>query len=143
VKSLTAVIERGRNGGGALRYQYAPLTSGLDIVRKILGKYEFAVIETTHVDRDRSLVLLTTTLAHGSGERISALWPFCHISDIGHPKLMGAALTYAHRYGLITMVGLAGEDDLDSPDLDAKEPLPGECAAAASATDIAATRPDS
>jgi hypothetical protein len=41
------------------------------------------------------------------------------------------------------MVGLAGEDDLDGPDLDAKEPLPGECADAASATDIAATGPDS
>jgi hypothetical protein len=143
VKSLTAVIERGRNGGGAVRYQYAPLSSGLEIVRKILGKYELAVTQTTHVDRHRGLVLLTTTLAHGSGEWISALWPICHISDIGHPKLMGAALTYARRYGLFTMVGLAGDDDLDGPDLDAKEQLPGECAAAASATDIAATGPDS
>jgi hypothetical protein len=115
---------------------------GLDIVRKILGKYELAVIQTTHVDRDRGLVLLTTTLAHGSSEWISALRPFCHISDIGHPKLMGAALTYASRYGLFTMVGLAGEDDLDGPDLDAKEPLPGG-AAATSATDIAPTRPES
>ena len=32
---------------------------------------------------------------------------------------MGAALTYARRYALFTLVGIAGEDDLDAPDLDA------------------------
>ena len=116
-KSLTAVLERGRNGGGAQSYRYAPLSSGLDIVRKIFGKYELAVIQTTHVDRERLLVHLTTTIAHSSGEWISALYPVCHLSDIGHPKLMGALLTYARRYCLFTMVGLAGEDDLDAPDL--------------------------
>jgi hypothetical protein len=30
---------------------------------------------------------------------------------------MGAALTYARRYALFTFVGIAGEDDLDAPDL--------------------------
>ena len=65
VKSLTAVIERAK-GGGAQSYKYAPLSSGLHIVRKSLGKYELALIQTTHVDRERSLVLLTTTIAHGS-----------------------------------------------------------------------------
>src|SRR5580700_85423 len=74
-KSLTAVLERGRNGSGGLSYRYAPLSAGLDIVRKTLGKYELAVIQTTHVDRERAMVLLTTTLAHASGEWISALWP--------------------------------------------------------------------
>ena len=62
-KSLTAVLERG-NGSGAQSYRYAPLSSGLDIVRKSFGKYELALIQTTHVDRERSLVLLTTTIAH-------------------------------------------------------------------------------
>jgi hypothetical protein len=123
IKSLTAVLERGRTGIGPISYRYAPLSAGLDILRKVLGKYELATIQTTHVDRDRGLVLLTTTIAHSSGEWISALWPVCHISDIGHPKLMGAALTYARRYCLFTMVGLAGEDDLDAPDLgNTKEP---------------------
>jgi len=35
------------------------------------------------------------------------------------PHRMGAALTYARRYALFTLVGIAGEDDLDAPDLDA------------------------
>jgi hypothetical protein len=30
---------------------------------------------------------------------------------------MGAALTYTRRYALFTLVGIAGEDDLDAPDL--------------------------
>jgi hypothetical protein len=126
-KSLTAVLERGRNGNGPLSFRYAPLSAGLDILRKTLGKHELAVIQTTHIDSDRGLVLLTTTIAHGSGEWISALWPVCHIADIGHPKLMGAALTYARRYCLFTMVGLAGEDDLDAPELQTlKEQSRGE-----------------
>ena len=30
---------------------------------------------------------------------------------------MGSALTYARRYALFALVGIAGEDDLDAPDL--------------------------
>ncbi len=100
-------------------------------------------MQTTHVDRERGLVLLTTTIAHGSGEWISAFWPVCHISDIGHPKLMGAALTYARRYCLFTMVGLAGEDDLDGPDLDAsKEQSMGEGALTPTAMEAIVVRPE-
>ena len=35
---------------------------------------------------------------------------------------MGTALTYARRYALFTLAGIAGEDDLDAPDLNAPEP---------------------
>jgi hypothetical protein len=139
VKSLTAVIERA-NGSGTQSYKYAPLSSGLDIVRKSLGKYELALIQTTHVDRERSLVLLTTTIAHGSGEWISGLWPVCTMADLAHPKLMGAALTYARRYCLFTMVGLAGEDDLDAPDLLPAKPLNAGANGADSGTIIRADR---
>jgi hypothetical protein len=126
IKSLTAVLERGRNGMGPISYRYAPLSAGLDIVRKTLGKHELAAIQTTRIDPDRGLVLLTTTIAHSSGEWISGIWPVCHISDMGHPKLMGAALTYARRYSLFTLVGLAGEDDLDTPALAANDNLRAE-----------------
>jgi hypothetical protein len=91
-----------------------------------LSKYELAAIQTTRIDTDRGLVLLTTMLAHASGEWISGIWPVCQITDMGHPKLMGAALTYARRYCLFTMVGLAGEDDLDGPALAANDNLAPE-----------------
>jgi hypothetical protein len=41
------------------------------------------------------------------------------IADIASAQRMGAALTYARRYALFTLAGIAGEDDLDAPDLDA------------------------
>ena len=142
VKSLTAILEGNRNGGGAICYKYAPLSSGLDIIRKTLGKYELTAIQTTHIDRERGLLLLTTTIAHASGEWISSLWPICHIVDIGHPKLMGAALSYARRYCLFTIVGLAGEDDVEPPDLHAREQPPSQTSATVMAVGLDAISAD-
>jgi len=63
------------------------------------------------------MVRLSTVLAHASGEWIASDWPVCAISETAAPHRMGAALTYARRYALFTLVGIAGEDDLDAPDL--------------------------
>ena len=100
-------------------FRYAPLSSGLDIVRKSLGQHEIATIQTTAIDKEAGLLRLTTVLAHSSGEWISSEWPICPIADIASAQRMGAALTYARRYALFTLVGIAGEDDLDAPDLNA------------------------
>jgi hypothetical protein len=116
-KSLTAVIRGGRPGEGARSFRYAPLASGLDIVRRTLGKHEIATIQATAVDAAAQIVTLTTTLAHASGEWIASDWPVCPVAETANPQRMGAALTYARRYALFTLVGIAGEDDLDAPDL--------------------------
>ncbi len=116
-KSLTATIRTGRPGDGERRFRYAPLSSGLDIVRKTLGQHEIATLQTTAIDQAAGMVHLTTTLAHASGEWIASDWPVCPIAETVNPQRMGAALTYARRYALFTLVGIAGEDDLDAPDL--------------------------
>jgi hypothetical protein len=121
-KSLTATIRSGRPGEGERSFRYAPLSSGLDIVRKTLGQHEIATVQTTAVDQAAGLVNLTTMLAHASGEWIASDWPVCPIADMANPQRMGAALTYARRYALFTLVGIAGEDDLDAPDLCAAPP---------------------
>ncbi len=105
-KSLVATLERGSSATGGQSYRYAPLSAGLEIVRKVLGQHELAVIQTTDVDGDGGAVVLTTTLAHSSGEWIAACWPVCRASDMAYPKLMGAALTYARRYSLLSYAGL-------------------------------------
>src|SRR5262245_50885000 len=115
-KSLTATIATPGPSGGARTFRYAPLSSGLDIVRKSLGRHEIAALQTTTIDDKAGLVRLTTVLAHSSGEWISSDWPVCQISATATPHQMGAALTYARRYALFTLVGIAGEDDLDAPD---------------------------
>ena len=130
-KSLTATIWTGRAGEGEERsFRYASLASGLDIVRKTLGQHEIATVQTTAVDPAGGLVNLTTMLVHASGEWIASDWPVCPISDLASPRRMGAALTYARRYALFTLVGIAGEDDLDAPDLHDQEapqsPSPGK-----------------
>jgi hypothetical protein len=116
-KSLTAVIRTGRAGEGERTFRYAPLSSGLDIVRKTLGQHEIATVQTTAVDPAAGIVNLTTMLAHASGEWIASDWPVCAVAEMASPQRMGAALTYARRYALFTLVGIAGEDDLDAPDL--------------------------
>ena len=117
-KSLVATI-RPQIGEAERSFRYAPLASGLDIVRKTLGQHEIATVQTTAIDQAAGTVNLTTVLAHASGEWISSDWPVCSIADTASPRRMGAALTYARRYALFTLVGIAGEDDLDAPDLNA------------------------
>ena len=109
--------ERMGPGGAEQTFRYAPLSSGLDIVRKTLGQHEIATVQTTAIDQTAGIVNLTTVLAHASGEWIASDWPVCAISETATPHRMGAALTYARRYALFTLVGIAGEDDLDAPDL--------------------------
>src|SRR5512133_1087859 len=116
-KSLTATIRSGRSGEVERSFRYAPLASGLDIVRKTLGQHEIATLQTTAIDAAAGTVNLTTTLAHASGEWIASDWPVCPVVETANPQRMGAALTYARRYALFTLVGIAGEDDLDAPDL--------------------------
>jgi hypothetical protein len=116
-KSLTAKIRGGRAGEGERSFRYAPLASGLDIVRKTLGQHEIATVQTTAIDQAVGMVNLTTILAHASGEWIASDWPVCAVAETANPQRMGAALTYARRYALFTLVGIAGEDDLDAPDL--------------------------
>jgi ERF superfamily len=91
----------------------------LDIIRKSLGQHEIATIQATGIDTEAGLLRLTTVLAHSSGEWISSDWPVCQISDIASAQRVGAALTYARRYALFALVGIAGEDDLDAPDVSA------------------------
>src|SRR5471030_2767540 len=103
-------------------FRYASLSSGLDIIRKSLGGQQIAIAQTTDIDRANGMANLTTVLLHTSGEWISSDWPVCQISETSAPRRMGAALTYARRYALFTMVGIAGEDDLDAPDLTNDQP---------------------
>jgi hypothetical protein len=121
-KSLVGTIRSDHATGAEQSFRYAPLSSGLDIVRKTLSQHEIATVQTTSIDETAGIVRLSTVLAHASGEWIASDWPVCPIAETERPQRMGAALTYARRYSLFTLVGIAGEDDLDAPDL--TEPNP-------------------
>lgn len=115
-KTLTAQIRSPFLRDDDRTFRYASLASGLDIVRKTLSQQEIATVQTTRVEPATGHIHLTTLLAHASGEWISSDWPVCAARDVEAPHRMGAALTYARRYALFALVGIAGEDDLDAPD---------------------------
>ena len=116
-KSLTATIVSPFPREESRTFRYASLASGLEIVRKCLTKHEIATVQATAIEPESGLIKLTTTLLHTSGEWIASDWPVCPVTETAAPHRMGAALTYARRYALFTLVGIAGEDDLDAPDL--------------------------
>jgi hypothetical protein len=118
-KLLTATVRSPDPKEGDRTFRYAGLSNGLDIVRKSLGGQEIATIQTTAIDKEAGLIRLTTVLAHSSGEWLSSDWPVCAMGELAAPRRLGAALTYARRYSLFTLVGIAGEDDLDAPELNA------------------------
>jgi hypothetical protein len=126
-KSLIATIRSPFPREADRTFRYAPLSSGLDIIRKSLGRHEIATIQSTEIDKETGLLRLTTILAHSSGEWVSSEWPVCQIADVSSAQRMGAALTYARRYALFTLVGIAGEDDLDAPDLGADPNPAADC----------------
>src|ERR1700747_943361 len=76
-------------------FRYAPLSSGLDIVRKGLGRYEIAPLRSTEIAREAGLLRLTTILAHSSGEWVSSEWPVCQIGDVASAQRMGAGLPHS------------------------------------------------
>jgi hypothetical protein len=119
-KSMLATIEADGRGAPKQIFRYAPLSAGLDIVRKTLGQHEIATLQATSLDQAAGIINLKTVLAHSSGEWISSDWPVCPLDEMASPKRMGAALTYARRYALFALVGIAGEDDLDAPDLNGR-----------------------
>src|SRR6201998_4380740 len=120
-KSLTATIVSPFPREGRRTFRYPPLAAGLDLVRKCLGQHEIATVQATAIDADSGLIRLTTTLVHASGEWVSSDWPVCPVSETAAPHRLGAALTYARRHALFTLVWIAGEDNIDAPDL----PVPG------------------
>ena len=118
-KSLVAIIRSPFPREADRTFRYAPLSSGLDIVRKSLGRHEIATIQSTDIDKEGRPPSPHDHSCAFVGEWISSEWPVCPMSDIASAQRMGAALTYARRYALFTLVGIAGEDDLDAPDLGA------------------------
>ena len=87
---------------------YADLSAGIDAIRLALAEQEICFTQTTTIQGD--LVVLYTRLIHSSGEWIGSEWPVA-IFGKTTPQQMGSALTYARRYSLFPIVGIAGEDD--------------------------------
>jgi hypothetical protein len=87
--------------------KYADLASCWDACRKQLAANGLSVIQTTE-PTDAGLMLVTT-LAHSSGQWVRGLMPV--LTKDNSPQAQGSGLTYARRYALAAIVGLAQIDD--------------------------------
>jgi hypothetical protein len=96
--------------------QYADLSMGLNAIREGLSANGLAVIQSTRMWDN--VLMLDTRLAHSSGQWFEAEYPVCTLP--GQPQIIGSALTYARRYSLFGLVGIAGEDDDGNAAKDAK-----------------------
>lgn len=88
---------------------YADLAGGIAAIRAALSKHGIAYVQT--VRGKGPLLVVYTRLWHSSGQWIETEWPAGPAS--APPQQQGSALTYARRYSLFTIVGIAGEDDDD------------------------------
>ena len=91
---------------------YADLASCWDACRKQLTENGLSVIQTTDIEQTgtaEAVVVVRTTLAHQSGQWIAGILPV-KAKDDG-PQAQGSGITYARRYALAAIVGLAQIDD--------------------------------
>jgi len=88
--------------------RYVDLSDGLDVIRKTFSKNGLAVIQGTTFENE--VTILTTRILHKSGQWMEWTYP---VSGLDTHQKMGSAMTYARRYALFSIVGVAGEDDDD------------------------------
>ena len=96
--------------GGAKNYNYAPLENIFEACRKALSENGLAVLQPTRIDEPGLVV--ETVLIHSSGEWIAG--EICIELNNSNPQAQGSALTYARRYSLSAMLGVASEEDDDA-----------------------------
>ena len=127
-KSLVATIRPSSPAEAERSFRYAPLSSGLDIVRKTLGQHEIATLQTTAINQTAGIVNLTTVLGMLPGNGLRRIWPVCAISEVANAAPDGSGAAMPNAMPVSTLVGIAGEDDIDAPDL--KAPMSPASAAA-------------
>lgn len=91
--------------------RYADLAAIRDAVIPELSMNGIAAIQGTHFITDM-LMVLSTRLLHSSGQWIESEYPI--VLDPNKPQVMGSALTYARRYSLAAICGIAAEEDDDA-----------------------------
>lgn len=104
--------------GGSYSYSYADLANIVETVRPILAAHGLAVIQQPCQGAEGGMALLTTLL-HTSGDTISSVMP---LGGVREAQATGSILTYARRYALVALLGLATEDDDDAQHADPAPP---------------------
>jgi hypothetical protein len=123
--ALPAMLGEMKNAKNTMKgygYKYAPLNEILDTARPILTKHKFTIMQ--FVGSEESLVTVTTRLTHESGEFLEStmVLPLARVAGANDVQQMGASITYARRYMITAVLGIAGEEDTDGVENPKPEP---------------------
>lgn len=93
---------------GKYSYNYADIGDVLEAVLPVLSRHGLSLTQPTKI-QDNAIILITR-ITHGV-ESIESEYPVCSLN--GNHQAMGSAMTYARRYALTSLVGVAAVDDTD------------------------------
>lgn len=108
---------KGRSKDGtpfSYSYSYADLADVLGAVRPVLAAQGLAITQRTEPDGGK--IWLRTELRHVGGAILDTVVELGQSS--ASPQQFGGALTYLRRYELVTLLGVAAEQDLDAQDVE-------------------------
>jgi len=108
-KERTAKVESKKGEASSYSYSYADLADILAAVRKPLSSHGLAVVQPI-AWTPQGQPWLITRLLHSSGEWLESLY---RLVEYERPQDMGSAITYARRYALTALLGIAAEEDDD------------------------------
>jgi len=113
---------RGRTAKtGSFSYKYASLPDILPAVRHTLSRHGLAILQECGES------FCTTRLVHSSGQWIESLWPLeVDKGRLAGAQARGSAATYARRYSLLALLGMAADDDDDGAAASRKQPRPAQ-----------------
>lgn len=119
-------VSKGSGKEYSFAYKYADIADVIAAVSKVLAANGIAFVQPTEFNSDG--MMIATRLIHSSGQWIESEYPVCSVT--GDHQKMGGALTYARRYALCSLIGVAAEEDKDGegaervPDLPARKQYP-------------------
>ena len=105
------IVEVKTRTGGSYNYSYTPLEKVVEVIDKIAGKHGLSYLQEAFTD-DNGSPAIVTRLMHSSGEWIETR-PMILASNNNDAQSQGSAITYARRYQLSALFGIAAEDDDD------------------------------
>lgn len=98
-------------GGGSFSYSYADLPSVIDAIKAAFSKHGLSFMQLPAVDLATKIVTVKTIILHESGQMMESELQM-GIADF-KPQTIGSGITYARRYALSAMAGIAAETDDD------------------------------
>ena len=105
---LSNPVKNKTANAGKFSYSYADLATILDHVRPVLAKYGLSPVQLVTVQGEKNV--LVTRLIHASGQFFESTYPLPRQAG---SQEMGSCITYARRYSLAAILGIAAEDDDD------------------------------